>query len=134
MDKHLLLHARQVSTSCEIGFKAVAWSGIRATDLLIPNYQSEIHMSLIRCRLGTAPLLLTCEFCTQSCTQRGPYLRSSELSAIAHVPSKWTQIRSKSWDERGFRNGDHANRSRASADATIIVITRFANPLKTATL
>jgi len=65
---------------------------------------------------------------------RGSYLRSSELSATAHVPPKWTQIRSKSWDERGFRNGDHAKRSRASADVIIIVITQFTNSLKTATL
>src|SRR5882762_4612197 len=67
-------------------------------------------------------LLFTCEFCTQSCTQRGSYLRSGELSAIAHVPSKWKQIRSKSWDERGFRNGAHAKRSRASADVITIVV------------
>jgi hypothetical protein len=47
-------------------------------------------------------LLFTCEFCTQSCTQRGSYLRSGELSAIAHVPSKWKQIRSKSWTSVAF--------------------------------
>ena len=32
-------------------------------------------MSLIRCRIGAAPLLLTREFCTQCCTQRVCYLR-----------------------------------------------------------